>query len=124
MYHASRMVELAVASILLVVALAVALQMIGSTSSVIRQVDSANQDKDRSVRATIDPIRSKSITCADVILFIGQLRTNVELVVEGLRFTSPIHLDQIQLDAISRTKRYELSVERNEGGDIRKMIFR
>ncbi|MCY7487619.1 hypothetical protein M5X06_11460 [Paenibacillus alvei] len=124
MYHASRMVELAVASILLVVALAVALQMIGSTSSVIRQVDSANQDKDRSVRATIDPIRSKSITGADVILFIGQLRTNVELVVEGLRFTSPIHLDQIQLDAISRTKRYELSVERNEGGDIRKMIFR
>ncbi|EJW15701.1 hypothetical protein M5X00_18820 [Paenibacillus alvei] len=124
MYHASRMVELAVASILLVVALAVALQMIGSTSSVIRQVDSANQDKDRSVRATIDPIRSKSITGTDVILFIGQLRTNVELVVEGLRFTSPIHLDQIQLDAISRTKRYELSVERNEGGDIRKMIFR
>lgn len=124
MYHASRMIELAVASILFLVALTVTLQMIGSTSFVIRQVDTANQDEDRSVHATIDPIRSKSISGADVILFIGQLSTNVELEVEGMRFTSPTNLDQIQLDAISRTKSYGLSIERNEGGDIRKMIFR
>lgn len=124
MYYASRMVELAVASILFLVALTVTLQMIGSTSFAIRQADTANQDKDRSVRATLDPIRSKSLTGADIILFIGQLRKNVELEVEGMRFTSPVNLDQVQLDAILRTKHYGLSIERNEDGDIRKMIFR
>ncbi|MCM3290769.1 hypothetical protein M3661_11560 [Paenibacillus sp. MER 180] len=124
MHNASRIAELAVASILFLVALTGALQLIGSTSFTIRQVDHANQVKDRNVRSTMEPIRSKPLTGADVILFISQLRENVELEVEGMSVKSPILLEDIQFNSISRTKQYHLHIERNEDGDIRKMIFR
>lgn len=124
MHNASRITELAVASILFLVALTGALQLIGSTSFTIRQIDHANQVKDRNVRATMEPIRSKPLTGADVILFISQLRENVEFEVEGMSVKSPILLDDIQFNSISRTRPYQLHIERNEDGDIRKMIFR
>lgn len=124
MHNASRMAELAVASALFLVALTGALQLIGSTSFMIRQVDHANQVKDRNVRATMEPLRSKPLTGADIILFIRQLRENVELEVEGMSVHSTILLDDIQFNLISRTKQYQIHIERNEDGDIRKMIFR
>jgi len=118
------MLELSVAVIIFLVAMDLFLGSSQITTEGLQQVYEVNASSDRDLKTTVEIEGQYQVMGADIVAMIGLLeRLDAPIVVDGIRYSPGIHVEDVDLSHIEISKRYIERIERSPEGAIKQIIY-